>query len=311
MIAPRFWFDKASVIALLLSPLGAVYSYFTLKRMSRKGFKCSVPVICVGNPTLGGAGKTPTAIAICKALQAMGKSPVFLSRGFGGSNRGALIITNQAANVVGDEPLLLAKHAPVIVSRDRVLGAKLAMSLQPDCIILDDGFQNPHLHKDFSILVIDKSQGIGNGYVFPAGNLRAELEPQMDLADAVLLVGEGDYMSPPHPHIHKATIIADVKGLKHKKYIAFCGLASPQKFRDTLVSNGIEVAYMVRFEDHHRYKETDFTRLNGLSESLNLPLITTAKDDVKLQTSGLDYEVLPIEMKIDADLTKSFGMVFF
>jgi tetraacyldisaccharide 4'-kinase len=310
MIAPLFWFDKASVVALLLSPLGAVYSFFTLKRMGRKGFKCSVPVICVGNPTLGGAGKTPTAIALCKALQAMGKRPVFLSRGSGGTNKEALIVTNQAASVVGDEPLLLAKHAQVIVSRDRVRGAKLAMTLKPDCIILDDGFQNPHLHKDFSILVIDKSQGIGNGFVFPAGNLRAELEPQMALANVILLVGEGEYMPPPHPKIYKALITADISQLKHKKYIAFCGLAAPQKFRDTLTSNGIEVAYMVRFEDHHKYSEADFTRLKGLSDSLKLPLITTAKDDVKLQASGLDYEVLPIEMKLDEGLTKSLGMIF-
>ena len=155
------------------------------------GERVGIPVICVGNPTVGGAGKTPTAIAIARMLIAAGERPMFLSRGYGGRLAGPVTVeAGHTAVQVGDEPLLLARVAPTIVAEDRVAGARLAKEQGASVIVMDDGFQNPSLDKDLSILVVD-ARGIGNGCVLPAGPLRAPLEPQLDRASALLFVGDG------------------------------------------------------------------------------------------------------------------------
>ncbi|HWL04116.1 MAG TPA: tetraacyldisaccharide 4'-kinase, partial [Xanthobacteraceae bacterium] len=189
MRPPAFWTRRPGLAAGLLSPIAALYDRIATRRMTRAGAALSVPVICIGNPTLGGAGKTPTAIAVAQLLTAAGERPVLLSRGYGGRLAGPVRVdpARHLAADVGDEPLLLARAAPVVVARDRVAGAHLALSAGASVMVMDDGFQNPSLHKDFSILVVDGGSGIGNGRVFPAGPLRASLDAQLARAQALLV----------------------------------------------------------------------------------------------------------------------------
>ena len=184
MRAPDFWWRRErSAAARLLSPLGALSGALTLARMRRKGVSPGVPVICVGNPTVGGAGKTPTVIHLARLLAAQGRHPAILTRGYGGSERGPLQVdaSLHPASRIGDEPLLLARAAPTWVARDRIAGAGAAMGEGADILIMDDGFQNPSLAKTLSILVVDGGVGVGNGLSIPAGPLRAPLGPQRTL----------------------------------------------------------------------------------------------------------------------------------
>src|SRR5437868_3119509 len=176
MRAPAFWWrEERTIASTLAAPAAAVYGAIATARLKRPGERVGVPVVCVGNPTLGGAGKTPTALAVVKLLIAAGERPVLLSRGYGGALAGPLAIDprRHRADDVGDEPLLLARVAPTIIARDRLAGARAALAAGARAIVMDDGFQNPALAKDFCILAIDARRGIGNGRVFPARPLRA------------------------------------------------------------------------------------------------------------------------------------------
>src|SRR5215471_2279010 len=189
MREPAFWWREPGLLAALLAPLGALYGAVAALRLQLPGRRARVPVVCVGNLTLGGSGKTPTAIAIARMLQAAGDRPVFLTRGYGGRLAGPVLVTpSHTAAEVGDEPLLLARVAPTIVARDRVTGAAAAEAAGAGIIVMDDGFQNPSLEKDLSVLVVDGRRGIGNDHVFPAGPLRAPLAAQLAGADAVLVI---------------------------------------------------------------------------------------------------------------------------
>src|SRR5262245_23932686 len=191
MREPPFWWRDPGIEARLLSPVAAVYGAVAARRLGGAGQRAGVPVVCIGNPTVGGAGKTPLAIAVARMLAGAGERPVMLSRGYGGSERGPVRVdpARHGAAEVGDEPLLLARVAPTIVAADRVAGAAVARAAGASVIVMDDGFQNPSLAKDFSVLVVDGRRGIGNGRVIPAGPLRAPLGAQLDRAHAIVVVG--------------------------------------------------------------------------------------------------------------------------
>jgi tetraacyldisaccharide 4'-kinase len=193
MREPAFWHRPSSWISLLLAPLGALYGFVAGQRMRRSGLDAGVPVLCVGNYHVGGAGKTPMVLALTKMLREMGETPVVLSRGYGGALQGPIRVdpARHAADDVGDEPLMMARTVPVVVARDRIAGVALARSLAASVIVMDDGFQNPAVAKDASLIVIDSDRGLGNGRVFPAGPLRAPLSPQLARTDALIVVGKG------------------------------------------------------------------------------------------------------------------------
>ena len=181
MQAPAFWWKKPGAAAALLSPVAAIYGAVAARRLAQPGAHAGIPVICIGNLTVGGAGKTPTAIAVARLLIAAGEKPIFLIRGYGGTLAGPVTVAaGHDAAQVGDEAVLLARVAPTIVAHDRVAGARLAKENGASVIVMDDGFQNPSLAKKLSILVIDGTRGIGNARIIPAGPLRAPLEPQLD-----------------------------------------------------------------------------------------------------------------------------------
>ena len=193
MREPGFWHGPSSLKSHLLRPLGALYGAIAAQRLQRKGLDAGIPVLCVGNYHVGGAGKTPTVLALAKLLRELGETPVVLSRGYGGKLRGPVKVdpARHAAADVGDEPLMLAATLPVVVARDRADGVPLARSLGATVILMDDGFQNPAVAKDASLIVIDGDRGLGNGQVFPAGPLRAPLRPQLARTDALIVVGDG------------------------------------------------------------------------------------------------------------------------
>jgi tetraacyldisaccharide 4'-kinase len=293
--APAYWWRKPSAEAALLYPAAAVYGAVAALRLSGTGFKAKVPVICVGNPTLGGAGKTPTAIAIGKYLLANGRKPFFLTRGYGGRLKGPLLADPAAhgAQDIGDEAPLLAAVAPTVIAKDRAAGARLAQESGADVIIMDDGFQNPSLGKDFSLLVIDGAKGLGNGLPFPSGPLRAPIGAQLRRAQALLIVGHGEAGDKAaalgareglsvlrgrlKPEAQSAASLAGVRVL------AYAGIGSPGKFYRSLEEAGAVVAARRSFGDHHRYTAADASGLLAQSVRTALQLVTTEKDAARMR----------------------------
>ena len=315
MKSPAFWWDRPGTAAALLSPFAAFYGAIAARRLARAGERAGIPVICVGNPTVGGAGKTPAAIAIAKMLIAAGERPVFLTRGYGGMLAGPVTVEAAHTSVqVGDEPLLLARVAPTIVAANRVAGARLAKEQDASVIVMDDGFQNPSLHKDLAILVIDGTRGVGNGCVIPAGPLRAPLAPQLARASAVLIVGDMATTPldiPSGVPLYHATFEPDaeaVGALRGKKTLAFAGVGDPEKFFATLAATGIEAPIRRGFADHHRYSSKEANTLIADADRNGLQLLTTEKDlarlrdDAAVASLAARTQALPVELRLrDAD----------
>lgn len=315
MRAPAFWWKKPGAAAALLSPIAAIYGAVAARRLALPGTRADVPVICVGNPTVGGAGKTPTAIAIARLLIAAGEKPMFLARGYGGSLTGPVAVTEtHGAAEVGDEPLLLARVAPAIVARDRVAGARHAREAGASIIVMDDGFQNSSLAKDLSILVIDGTRGIGNARVVPAGPLRAPLDPQLDRAHAILIVGDVTGAAPlviaararRLPLFH-ATLEPDqtaVAALAGTKVLAFAGIGDPAKFFATVAAAGIEARIHRGFGDHHRYRADEAAALLAEAARNGLAPLTTEKDlarmqgDANLAELAARTRALPVTLRV-------------
>ena len=294
MREPAFWWRKAGLTAGLLGPLARVYGSVAERRMSATGAQAGVPVICVGNFTLGGTGKTPTVITLAGLFASAGKRTFCLSRGYGGDVAGPRLVNahQDKAAQVGDEALLIAHVAPVIVARDRVAGAALARQQGAELIVMDDGLQNPSLMKDFTLAVVDARRGIGNGLVFPAGPLRAPLAAQLAQTDGLLVVGDGtsaenvseQCRSRGLPVFHGRLVPnpAAVESLKGRRVLAFAGIGDPEKFFATALEAGIEVAQRRAFADHHRFTAEEAADLLMQAEHSGLALLTTEKDHARM-----------------------------
>jgi tetraacyldisaccharide 4'-kinase len=316
---PSFWWDAPGAASALLAPIAAVYGAIAARRMRQPGRAAGIPVVCVGNLTVGGAGKTPAAMAIAPLLMASGHRAFFLSRGYGGRLAGPLRVdaaTHRAADV-GDEPLLLAKVAPTIVARDRVAGAAMARDLGAHIIVMDDGFQNPSLAKDFSILVLDAARGVGNGCVIPAGPLRAPLHTQLAQAQALLVVGAPSPSTAATLRAAQARAMAIFHGRlepdaatlaswRGRRLLAFAGIGDPGKFFATLEQAGIAVAARHAFPDHHRYSGAEAQALLAQAARETLLPVTTEKDLARMRgEDGLadlarTAQALPVTLRIDA-----------
>jgi tetraacyldisaccharide 4'-kinase len=295
MREPAFWWGEAGLAAALLAPFAAVYGAVASARLAQSGARATVPVICIGNPTVGGAGKTPLALTLARLLREAGEVPMLLSRGYGGMLKGPLrvdLARHRAADV-GDEPLLLARVAPTVVARDRVSGAQAAIAAGAGVIVMDDGFQNPSLQKDFSILVVDGRRGIGNGRVVPAGPLRAPLIAQLARADALVMVGASNAGAAvtaaargrgvPVFHAGLAPDAARTAALAGTRVMAFTGIGDPQKLFATLAGAGVAVVATRSFPDHHGYTRAEARMLCEQADREALTLVTTEKDLVRMQ----------------------------
>jgi tetraacyldisaccharide 4'-kinase len=312
---PAFWWRPAGVRANLLSPLGFIYGAVAAGRLRKKGARAGVPVLCVGNFTLGGAGKTPTVISLSRMLADSGERPFCLTRGYGGTTSGPKLVDVHAdtAAQVGDEALLLARTVPTVVARDRAAGATFARAQGATVIVMDDGLQNPSLAKDFTLAVVDARRGIGNARVFPAGPLRAPLAAQIARTDALLLVGDEASAASaatqslrthglPVLHARLAPDPAAVAALKGRNVLAFAGIGDPEKFFRTAVEAGIVVVERRVFADHHPFTAEDAGELIMRAEHAGLTLLTTEKDFARmhgeppLQALAACVRTLPVSM---------------
>src|SRR5450830_937629 len=302
MREPAFWWRKAGLASGLLAPAAACYGAIAARRMLRPGARAGVPVLCVGNFTLGGTGKTPTVMRLAKLLQAAGERVFCLSRGYGGSLAGPKRVDAHSdhAAQVGDEALLLARVAPTMVARDRVAGAQAAAAAGASVVIMDDGLQNASLIKDFTIAVVDGRRGLGNARVFPAGALRAPLAVQLARTDALLVVGEatgaGDAVAATHGlpifHGHLQPDPAAIAALKARKVFA------------TATEAGIAVARRQAFPDHHCFSAEEAAELIMRAEHDGLALLTTEKDRARMTGEPLlaalaaKAHVLPVTLAV-------------
>lgn len=288
---PKFWDRPGSLPGAALAPLGALTAALgRLRWRLARPIRVPVPVICVGNLTVGGAGKTPTALALIGLLRDWGYQVHAVSRGYGGSLAGPARVDpdRHRADLVGDEPLLLARAAPTWVARDRAAGAEAAIRRGARVIVLDDGFQNPRLEKDLSLLVVDGTHGFGNGRVMPAGPLREPVEAGLARADALVLVGPdraGVLAGLPRGlPVLRAWIdaVPPPPEIAQRPIVAFAGIAFPDKLFETLERLGLRVVERVRYPDHYGFADADIAFLRGLAADHDAALVTTTKDAVRL-----------------------------
>ncbi len=298
MREPAFWYRPSSWTSRLLMPLGALYGAVAAQRLQREGFEAGIPVLCVGNYHVGGAGKTPVVLALTKLLHDLGETPVVLSRGYGGRLRGPIMVDPErhGAADVGDEPLMLARTVPVAVARDRIDG---------------DGFQTPTIAKDASLIVIDGDRGLGNACVFPAGPLRAPLPPQLARTDALIVVGDGSAAKAvaagipergkPVLSAHLKPDEASVAALRGKPVLAFAGIGDPNRFFRTLRASGIEVVGERAFPDHHPFSNSEIETLIAEAKRDALTLVTTEKDMARLRGCDGAKDIVPFAVTLEFD----------
>ncbi len=317
MREPGFWYRPRSFKSHLLRPLGALYGAIAERRFRRQGLDAGVPVFCIGNYHVGGAGKTPAVLALATLLGELGEKPVVLSRGYGGGLSGPVMVDRKrhTATDVGDEPLMMARTLPVAVSRDRVGGVALAKSQGATVILMDDGFQNPAIVKDASLIVIDSERGLGNAKVFPAGPLRAPLAPQMARTDALIVIGDGhaaDAIAGKIAAQEKPVLTARLKAdaasvaqLLGRRVLAFAGIGDPGRFFRTLRASRIDVVEARPFADHHVFSQGEIDALLADARREALTLVTTEKDLARLRGSaGLpDWArgIVPFAVQLEFD----------
>lgn len=293
---PAWWYrHDTGGITTCLTPLAALYGWTAVARYTRATpYRSRLPVICAGNLTAGGTGKTPLVLHLCERLLATGHHPVALTRGYGGRHAGPHWVGSaDTAADVGDEALLLARMVPTLVARDRSAGARVIEGLSPPAsvLVMDDGLQNPALAKDLAIVMVDGTRGLGNGRVIPAGPLRAPLEFQLGLAGAIIVNGpaSGDDVAEWLRHRFTGPVLrsssapaGDVAWLRGQRIVAWAGIASPQRFLALLEAQGAELAEAATFRDHQHLSNADAQHLLALSQQLQARLVSTEKDLARL-----------------------------
>ncbi len=306
--APAFWWQPPGKLSRMLAPLGSLYRYASDMRTRRADVESfRVPIICVGNVTLGGAGKTPFTIALAEEIRHVGKDAHVVSRGYGGSLDGPVRvdISQHRYLDVGDEPLLIARSVPCWVAKDRKEGVRAAIAQGAEVVILDDGLQHPFVRKDVSFLVIDGGSGIGNGMIFPAGPLRESLNAGLAKSAAVILIGDdatgiAAQINQPIFHAGMELDAEVVKELLGAPVFAFAGIGRPEKFFASLRQAGINVSATRSFPDHHPYCLREIQQLREEAEQQGQRLVTTEKDHFRIPPV-VQPHILPVPARLHLD----------
>ena len=312
MHAPKFWYSPRGWQSTILSPIGALYGVATACRQKRvKPTQLNIPVICIGNLNVGGTGKTPTTIALAQYLTSQNIAVHIVSRGYGGSLRSVTQVDPRAhtAEETGDEPLLMAAFAPTWVADSRVAGARAAQQAGAEVILLDDGFQDPSLSKDISIVVVNAQRGFGNGLCLPAGPLREPAQVGMQRADALISIGDSSAQThfllqntpvfDGKPHI-TAVLKPIEMGMpwEEGRYLAFAGIGDPEKFFTTLRELGAPLVRTVALDDHQKLARPMLQRLMKEAKSLNAQLVTTEKDAARIP-ADLRSQILSLPVRLE------------
>ncbi len=319
---PEFW-SAGGALATLLQPLAALHGGVgTLRRSLASPWHAPLPVLCVGNLVAGGAGKTPIALSLATLLAGQGRRPHIVTRGYGGRLRGPTAVepARHAASEVGDEALLLAAAAPCWIARDRIAGVRRAHAAGADLVLLDDGFQNPSLAKDLSLVVVDGGYGFGNARLMPAGPLRETVADGLGRATALVLIGEDRHgiaarLPPGLPVLHARLTPRDATDLVGRRVLAFAGIGRPTKFYASLTELGAEIVERHDFPDHHPYRESELRRLLAAAQAQAAIPVTTAKDWVRLPAALRDaVRILDIAVEWREEtellgLLRRFGLV--
>ena len=307
---PEFWASRGPV-AIALSPFSLLWAAGScLQRLISKPGKAALPIICVGNLTAGGTGKTPVTAFIYDQLTKLGYRPAILMRGYGGNAEQPVWVdhSQNQANLCGDEAVMLAESRDVMVARDRLTGAAIiAASGSYDVILMDDGLQNPHIAKDFKIAIFDGSFGIGNGMLIPAGPMRIGFKTGIGDLDAVIIngpdiTGIGAKLPPGLPQF-SGKLRPDqcmIDSYDGAPLLGFAGIGRPKRFFETLVETGANLVHQLAFADHHPYSETDLVRLQEDASRYGAELITTHKDWVRLPVEWRNrVGFLPVTLDLD------------
>ena len=314
MRSPNFWYNNPALLAWSLSPLGWLYSWATAQRLNKVTavVRAQCPVICIGNVNAGGTGKTPTIIAMVEHLQKLGRTAAVVSRGYGKSLKVPTLVNPlvHSSDQVGDEPLLIAAFCQTIVTNNRVAGIELASKCKPDVILMDDGFQDPTVYKDFSIITVDASLGFGNGFCIPAGPLREPIVTGLRRADMCLSIGSkenqkffSEKLAVPldvaHVNAEIKPLLTGMRWVGLNAY-AFAGIAHPGKFFRTLEGLGVNILDREALSDHQPLSLRFLRRMSAKAKSLNAQLVCTEKDFVRIP---VDYRtevlVLPVRLEIE------------
>ncbi|MDB5394283.1 MAG: lpxK [Rhodospirillales bacterium] len=320
MKSPAFWDKPDALMGRLLAPLGWAYAEVTAWRLAHgKPWRAPVPVICIGNLTAGGAGKTPIVRDLALRLTTNGVRPAILSRGYGGLDRGPLRVdpARHGASKVGDEPLLLARDAPCWIARDRAAGARAIVADGAGVILMDDGLQNPDLIQDLRVIVVDGAAGFGNGHAIPAGPLREHIDAGIKRAHAMVVVGDDRHdlvrnFSSQIDILQLTTQIRSSELPVGARLVAFAGIGRPEKFRSSLIAAGAEMAAFQAFADHHPYTGAELQSLASQADSLGADLATTEKDWVRLEPEWrLRIKAIPLSVtwKDESALTSLLSVV--
>jgi tetraacyldisaccharide 4'-kinase len=310
MKAPSFWYQPPGFLSTFLQPLGWLYGKGgKLLSSLKKQQHFPIPIISVGNIVCGGSGKTPTALALAQLLQARGHKVHFVTRGYGGTQKGPLRVdlTHHSYRDVGDEPLLLADTAPTWVAKERPLGVQKAIENGAQVVILDDGHQTSCLRKDLAFVVVDLMQGYGNRHIIPAGPLREDLSAGLKRTDALIVVGKGEMAS--SKPFFRAQVRNQPPSFPSNRVVAFCGLGYPMKFYKTLEELGVDLVATHSFPDHYKYRQEDLLELQKLAKTHQAVLITTRKDAVKIPSSWrMGVHVLDIDIHFE-DPERVYGFI--